>query len=85
MFYPKNGSTPFELVVYYASFDNFQFAGEADLDSIAQQVVKSIGPSGTNVDYVCSLAKSMRNIAPEVNDDHLFTLEAKVLKLIQTS
>ncbi|GJQ67421.1 hypothetical protein Trydic_g5100 [Trypoxylus dichotomus] len=84
-FYPQNGLEPFQLIVYYGASDNFQFAGEADLDSIAKQVVSSIGPSGTNLDYVCSLAKSMREIAPNVKDDHLFALEAKVLEIIKSS
>ncbi|KRT81828.1 hypothetical protein AMK59_5739, partial [Oryctes borbonicus] len=84
MFYPKNGSVPFQLTVYYGASDNFQYAGEADLNSIAKQVVSSAGPSGTNLDYVCSLAKSMREIAPNVNDEHLFALEAKVLEIIKS-
>lgn len=71
------------MTVYYGASDNFQYAGESDIDSIAQQVVKSVGPSGKNVDYVCSLANAMREIAPQVNDEHLFVLEAKVLELIK--
>lgn len=84
-FFPQNGSDSFQLIVYYGASDNFQFAGEADLDRIARQVAKSIGPSGSNLDYVCSLARSMRDIAPGVNDEHLFALEAKVLEIVEAS
>ncbi|XP_030751696.1 putative glutathione-specific gamma-glutamylcyclotransferase 2 [Sitophilus oryzae] len=84
IFYPKDHSMdPFEMTIYLASYDNPNFAGEAELDDIAQQVVKSIGPSGPNIDYVCNLAKIMREVIPEAEDDHLFELEAKVIALLK--
>lgn len=83
IFYPKdNEIEPFEIIIYLASCDNPQYAGPADIDSIANQIVASVGPSGTNVEYVFNLAKSMRDIAPEVHDEHLFTIERKVQNLL---
>ncbi|XP_044256213.1 putative glutathione-specific gamma-glutamylcyclotransferase 2 [Tribolium madens] len=83
-FYPKDkGKQPFEIIIYVANDDNPQYAGPADADSIANQVVKSVGPSGTNIEYVFNLAKAMRDIAPEVNDEHLFTIERKVQNLLK--
>lgn len=82
-FYPKEDLAPFEITLYVGTTDNALYAGEADLDSIARQVVSSKGPSGSNSEYVCTLAKSMRTIAPDIFDEHLFNLEAKVLELIQ--
>lgn len=84
LFHPKDGEKiPFDITIYVATEDNFQFAGEADLNSIAQQIYSSVGPSGTNIEYICNLAKAMREIAPNINDEHLFTLENKVLDLIK--
>lgn len=82
LFYPMDDKAhPFEIVIYLASHDNPQFAGYADIKDIANQVVKCHGPSGANIDYVLNLAKSMRNIAPDVDDSHLFELEKAVLAL----
>lgn len=81
-FFPKNPAVaPFEIVIYIAHLNNKQFAGEADEDAIAQQIVNSVGPSGPNIDYVRGLANAMREYVPEVNDQHLFSIEEKVLRL----
>lgn len=86
LFHPKDGEKiPFDITIYVATKDNFQFAGEADVDSIAWQIYSSVGPSGTNIEYICNLAKAMREIAPNINDEHLFTLESKVLDLIKAN
>lgn len=83
-FYPKDLTMePFNMTIYLASYDNPNYAGHAELDAIADQVVKSIGPSGHNIDYVCNLAKVMREVVPEAQDDHLFELEAKVIALLR--
>ena len=84
LFYPKDKvKDPFEIIIYVADNDNPQYAGPADEDVIAHQVVNSKGPSGTNVEYVFNLAKAMRNIAPDVVDEHLFTIERKVQSLLK--
>jgi cation transport protein ChaC len=84
LFYPKDkNKTPFEIIIYVANNNNPQYAGPADVDSIANQIVKSVGPSGTNVEYIFNLAKAMRDIAPEVNDEHLFTIEKRVQNLLK--
>lgn len=83
IFYPKCGSDPFEITIYVGTKDNFQYAGEADIDTISKQIVASVGPSGTNVEYVCNLANTMREIAPNVNDEHLFSIERNVLQLLK--
>ena len=46
------------------------------LPEIADQVVASVGPSGTNVEYVLKLAQTLRAIGAE--DHHVFRLEALV-------
>lgn len=72
---------PFELVIYVGTEDNKYFAGDADIDSIAQQIVGSVGPSGTNTEYLYKLASAMRLLAPGVQDEHLFALEEAVRRL----
>lgn len=82
-FYPKEENVePFEITIYLGNSDNINYAGEADLDTIAEQILHSVGPSGSNVEYIMKLANVMREIAPDVNDDHLFSIEAKVLRLL---
>ncbi|GLH01200.1 hypothetical protein R5R35_008544 [Gryllus longicercus] len=87
MFYPKasddGASTvaPFELFIYVGSEQNKFFAGPADVNSIAKQVVSAVGPSGTNSEYVLQLALAMRKLAPGIVDDHLFSLEEAVKHL----
>lgn len=81
-FFPiDNCHEPFEILIYIAHLDNKQYAGEADDDTIAMQIVNSIGPSGPNIEYVCRLADAMRQHAPGIVDDHLFTIEEKVKSL----
>ena len=83
MFHPKEETMkPFEITIYFGNSDNINYAGEADLDTIAEQILHSVGPSGSNVEYILQLANAMREIAPDVNDSHLFSIEAKVLSLL---
>lgn len=85
-FYPvdllaKTKGTPFSLVIYLGDTSNEHFAGEADVETIALQIVEATGPSGTNREYLYKLASAMRTIAPNEDDHHLFSLEAAVRKL----
>ncbi|XP_063379883.1 putative glutathione-specific gamma-glutamylcyclotransferase 2 [Cydia fagiglandana] len=81
-FHPKDKTyDPFDLTLYIATEDNESFAGPAPIEEIAKQVVVSEGPSGPNKEYVYKLAAAMRQLAPDVDDDHLFALEQEVRKL----
>ncbi|KAJ0172293.1 hypothetical protein K1T71_012266 [Dendrolimus kikuchii] len=82
IFHPKDQDVqPFSLTLYVATEDNESFAGPASIEDIAKQVVNSKGPSGTNKEYVYNLAAAMRQLAPQVKDNHLFELEAAVGRL----
>ncbi|KAK5639111.1 hypothetical protein RI129_011603 [Pyrocoelia pectoralis] len=81
-FFPISNETPFEISIYVGSEDNQNYAGASDEESIAFQIVNSVGPSGTNIEYLLNLAKSMREIAPHVDDRHLFNIETRVLKIL---
>lgn len=85
MFYPKNKTIePFEIKIYIATEDNRSFAGETSIENIAKQVVGAVGPSGPNIEYVLNLAATMREIAPHVQDEHLFKVEAAVKNVIKS-
>ncbi|XP_018331524.1 putative glutathione-specific gamma-glutamylcyclotransferase 2 [Agrilus planipennis] len=83
-FYPKDSNkSSLQLHVYIGTEDNYNYVGEAHEADIAKQIVDSAGPSGTNIEYILNLAKSMREIAPNINDEHLYKIEMNVLKLLE--
>ena len=84
LFYPldDHNMSPFEVLLYIATENNPEYLGPAPASSIARQIVSSAGPSGCNVEYLMELARSMKEIAPIYYDEHLFTLEAEVVKLL---
>lgn len=45
------------------------------MSEIAEQILTCKGPSGTNYEYLINLAEAVRNLSPQVQDDHLFELE----------
>lgn len=62
-----------EGVVYIAPVGNHAFLGDAPVAEIAQQIRRSEGPSGRNVEYLKRLAQSLREL--EADDPHVFELE----------
>ena len=84
-FYPKDDSKggPFELNVYFGNEHDPTYTGPAELSEIASHIYKSKGKSGTNEEYVFSLADAMREICPHVPDDHLYSLEKEVKLLCE--
>lgn len=71
---------PFETKLYIATPQNEFYLGPAPLSEIANQILHSKGPSGTNSDYLLNLAQGLRDICSDVKDDHLFQLEILVRK-----
>lgn len=63
-------------ITYIATTDNRNYMGCAALPEIADQVCRSHGPSGSNVEYVLRLADSLRAIGAD--DPHVFRLETLV-------
>lgn len=87
LFYPKEDEEhSFEVFVYIADnvAENPQYLGPASMHDMALQIYSSEGHSGTNIEYLVELAKAMREIFPEVKDDHLFDLEREVKLLCQS-
>ena len=62
---------------YIATPGNPNYLGPAPLPAIASQVLKSVGPSGHNVEYVTRLAEALRRM--NADDPHVFALERLVI------
>ena len=85
-FNPKdNNRCPFQAKMYIATPCNKFYLGPAPLPEIADQILFSKGPSGTNHEYLMNLAEAVRSIHPEIKDDHLFQLEALVKNGLSTN
>lgn len=70
-------------VVYIAPTGNHAFLGEAPLDEMVQQIIRCAGPSGSNIEYLLELARTLRDL--DVEDAHVFELEARVLAAVPDS
>ncbi len=66
-------------VVYIAHRNNHAFLGDAPIETLARQILKSHGPSGTNREYLYELAAALRNL--DADDPHVFELDAYVRAL----
>lgn len=70
-------------ITYIANENNEAYRGPAPIKQIAEDIFHSIGPSGTNIEYLLELAEALR--ARTINDPHIFALETEVLALLQQS
>ena len=78
-FHPKNAEhQAFQAKLYIATPQNEFYLGPASLPEIAEQILTSKGPSGTNYEYLMNLAQAVRSLSAEIEDDHLFQLETLV-------
>ncbi|KAK2826166.1 hypothetical protein Q5P01_020380 [Channa striata] len=79
-FIPKEkAQCPLLALVYIATPDNPIYLGPASDTEIAAQIAKCSGNTGHNIEYLVRLAEFMRLNCPEVEDEHLFSIEAAVL------
>lgn len=87
LFHPKEDlqMEPFHTLLYIGTEANPMYLGPAPIEDIARQVIRSRGPSGCNAEYVLNLAQALREIAPSVQDDHLFALEGQINKIVKDS
>lgn len=87
LFYPKPelDMVPFHILLYIGTVTNPMYLGPAPIEDIAEQIVRARGPSGCNAEYVLNLARSMREIAPSAQDDHLFSLERQINEIVEVS
>ena len=70
------------VVVFIATSEVEEYVGPQSLDSLANIISTSIGPSGKNSEYLFNLAEAVRCHFPDVEDAHLFELERMVREKI---
>ena len=51
--------------------------------TLYRQVVSSEGPSGHNVEYVLKLAEWLHKAVPDAWDEHLFSIEMEVRRMVE--
>lgn len=61
---------------YIAAASNPAFLGPASDEELASHIARSHGPSGSNADYLLSLADALREIGE--HDEHVMRLEQKL-------
>ncbi|XP_068195114.1 glutathione-specific gamma-glutamylcyclotransferase 1-like [Antennarius striatus] len=82
-FFPKDGKSPLLALVYIATSDNPSYLGPASDRDIAAQIAICRGNNGANIEYLLRLAEFMRLCCPEVEDEHLFSIEAAALNFFR--
>ncbi|XP_028251248.1 glutathione-specific gamma-glutamylcyclotransferase 1-like [Parambassis ranga] len=83
-FIPKEkGQGPLQALVYIATSDNPIYLGPASDQEIAAQIAICSGNMGPNIEYLLRLAEFMRLYCPDVEDEHLFSIEAAVQNIFQ--
>jgi len=65
-------------LTYIAPENNIAWLGDATNESIARQIRTSVGPSGSNTDYVLSLHDALQ--ADQIHDSHI----AEIARLLRT-
>ncbi|XP_028295421.1 glutathione-specific gamma-glutamylcyclotransferase 1 [Gouania willdenowi] len=82
-FYPEGESqAPVQALVYIATADNSLYLGPATPEKIGFQIATSRGKTGHNLEYLLRLAEFMRSSCPQVEDHHLFSIEAAALTTV---
>ena len=69
-----------DALIYVANEDNPCFLGPAPIADIAEQVARSVGPSGPNPEYVLRLEEALAAIGG--TDEHVSALAAAVRRLL---
>uniref|UniRef100_A0A0B8RR68 Gamma-glutamylcyclotransferase n=1 Tax=Philothamnus irregularis TaxID=1899461 RepID=A0A0B8RR68_9SAUR len=83
-FYPQEeeADEPVLALVYIATPQNPSYLGPASEDDIAAQIVVSSGRAGHNIEYLLRLADFMRYCCPQVEDEHLFSIEEALISIL---
>ncbi|KAM3871335.1 glutathione-specific gamma-glutamylcyclotransferase 1-like [Diretmus argenteus] len=80
----ENDQAKLLALVYIATSDNPIYLGPASETEIASQIAICRGNTGHNMEYLLRLAEFMRLFCPEVEDDHLFSIEAALFCELKT-
>lgn len=65
---------PIDALTYIAPPSNPAWLGDASEEAIADQIRQSVGPSGTNTDYVLGLHDAL--VAENIQDEHIQAIAA---------
>ena len=88
----NNNRAPFKCVCYFANEDNFYYSAEQDKEKMSAQIADTIGPSGSNREYLFNFCSALRNLVLSEckldknildYDRHIFELEDLVKKSIK--
>lgn len=66
-----NSEDSFDCVCYFANEDNIYYSPEPDTHSIARQICVTVGPSGSNKEYLYNLCLALRQLAYNNNNNHM--------------
>uniref|UniRef100_A0A803TKT4 Gamma-glutamylcyclotransferase n=1 Tax=Anolis carolinensis TaxID=28377 RepID=A0A803TKT4_ANOCA len=83
-FYPQEEESeePILALVYIATPQNPSYLGPASEEDIAAQIIVSSGRAGHNIEYLLQLADFMRYCCPQVEDEHLFSIEEALISIL---
>ncbi|OLY79742.1 putative glutathione-specific gamma-glutamylcyclotransferase 2 [Smittium mucronatum] len=70
-----------DVIVYIGKEDNPSFGGPLDIPTVAQTIASSVGPSGSNYDYLINLVEALRSKSPSSLDKYLVQLNSEVSKI----
>jgi len=79
----SKSETEIPVTVFIASEEVEEYLGPQTLESIADVIAVSVGPSGKNTEYLLNLAVAMKELVPDAEDDHLYGLERLVRQKIK--
>ncbi|XP_019374574.1 PREDICTED: glutathione-specific gamma-glutamylcyclotransferase 1 [Gavialis gangeticus] len=78
----KDADEPILALVYIATPQNPSYLGPASEEDIAAQIIVSSGRAGHNIEYLLQLADFMRYFCPQVEDEHLFSIEEALISIL---
>ncbi|XP_019407869.1 PREDICTED: glutathione-specific gamma-glutamylcyclotransferase 1 [Crocodylus porosus] len=78
----KDADEPILALVYIATPQNPSYLGPASEEDIAAQIIVSSGRAGHNMEYLLRLADFMRYFCPQVEDEHLFSIEEAIVSIL---
>ncbi|OJD29452.1 uncharacterized protein BKCO1_8000010 [Diplodia corticola] len=67
-------SKPIRCLVYIGLPENPQFVGPQDPQGLAEHIVRSVGPSGENKEYLYMLEHALLELSAESRDEHVTDL-----------
>jgi cation transport protein ChaC len=78
VFVGLEGRRELQALTYVAGPDNPQYLGPASLEEMATHVLYSVGPSGSNLDYLARLSRELGLL--EIADAHVAALQAELTR-----